>query len=173
MNQALAIREGDVFRFQWSEAEYAKVRPGGDLNWCFDGQLVMRNGKLWDTYWGFDGFSCDSKWFTKADAEARGTLTFVCNLNDVEIVRDRSRLRYFDDADCFNLCYQHGCYKQYAVRKGAQRSQTKMLSEVEEKVRNVRGEIESAVRSGMSDLERLAEYRAKVTAGDLDVHVWW
>lgn len=165
------IRDGDVFRFAYSEASWERARRGighGDLRWCFDGQLVMLAGRLRDTYWTFG--AGDGRSFTPEEARAAGTLTFVVNLNDVREVRQED-LRYYAEEDCYDLRYQHGCYKKFAIRTGAQRSPERMLRWIDERVAELRGEQERVIRSTTFDLMRLAEQRVKIAAGDLEVHL--
>lgn len=159
-----ALTEGDVYNFTYSDAERARTRM--DLNWCFDGQVVVRNGRLCDTYWGFN--SGESRIVTPE----QGTLTFVCNLNDVIEIQHYQTRRY-DDADVFNLSHQHGCHKLFVRRKDAQPSATKMLAQIDDRMREVRHEAERAVRSALCDIELLTAQRAKVEAGNLEVHLGW
>lgn len=160
-----AIREGDVFRFSYSEAERKKA-GGYDLNWAFDGKVVMRDGKLCDTYWGY---SNGDPRIVRPD---QGELTFICNLNDVRDVREYETLQY-DEADSFNLSYNHGCNKRFVVRKDAKPSAARMLDEVRKKEHAVRQEMESAVRHGATTLVQLGEMRAQLEVGDLSKTPWW
>jgi hypothetical protein len=172
---AIELREGDVFDFTYSPETWERAKLGlghGDLHWCFDGQLVVRNGRLLDTYWG--GFTPygDGRSFTLAEAQAQGTLTFVCNLDDVRLVT-ADELRHYDEADCFNLSHQHSCHKVYAVRKDAHRSRDRMLAELAKRIRHEQDELESATRHAARELQRLTEMRCKVEAGDLGVRLSW
>lgn len=146
MNRSLDLHEGDVFRFSYSTEYRAKLFMPDH---CFDGQLVAldycESIILFDTYW-LHGFkpSEGGAQFTQEEALARGELTFVCNLNDVEMI-DKGRAQYYDDADIFNLSYQHQCSPYFAIRKGAERSQAKMSRKIEEKMQEERRSIESAI----------------------------
>lgn len=162
---AIEFREGDVYRFSYSEA--ARERWRTDPYWCFDGQVVVRNGQLCDTYWSF-GACGDARVVRPED----GTLTFVCNLNDVREVKEYE-CKHYAESDCFNLSSQHGCYKRFAVRKDAPRSPERMLEEIRKKEQAIRDEMERVVRGGGHDLMRLGEMRAKLECGDTSIHIWW
>lgn len=159
------IREGDVFRFSYSGEQRAKLF---EPYHCFDGQLVavIEGGsiRLMDSYWLHEFKPRhDSRWFTEDDAMAKGELTFVCNLGDVQKV-DKWQTQYYDDADVFDLSYQHRCYAFHAIRKGASKSKGKMLQVIEEKLQAERRAIESANWT----IERLTKEAKKIEEGRLE-----
>jgi len=171
---SLVLHEGDVFRFSYSAETREAAKRGighGDLDWCFDGQLVVWDGTLRDTYWSF-GRSTDGRRLTLKEAQSQGTLTFVVNLDDVREVPE-SETRYYADADCFNLSHQHGCYKKYAVRKTAKKNAERMLAEIDERMRHVRREADSVARQALHDVELLTEARTRLAAGDISVRLPW
>lgn len=138
------VRDGDVYRFAYNEASWERARSGmghGDLNWAFDGQLVYRNGRLRDTYWGLN--ASDGRSFSVAEAKAAGALTFVCNLNDVEKVPEYE-YRLYADGDAFNLSHQHGCYRHFVKRCGARKDAERMREAVHRKVQDAKDAIERA-----------------------------
>jgi hypothetical protein len=158
-------KEGDVFRFSYSQAEREKAAQGwaGSLNHCFDGQVVYRKGQYVDTYWSFG--ECGDGRVVRPD---QGELTFVVNLADVEPIRSYEALHY-DEADVFDLSYQHGCYKKLMIRKGAQPSAARMIIEVRKKEASLRAEIEFAQRN----LCDLAVLRHRLESGDVSRKPWW
>ncbi len=156
------LNEGDVFHFRYSQAEWKRAN-GHDLNWCFDGQVVFRKGQLCDTYWGYDSFS--EQRIVKPE---QGELTFICNLAEVEPIREYETLHYAE-ADVFNLSYNHGCHRKFVIRKGAQPSAERMLEAVRAKEAETRREIESSVRT-MGDL---AVLRHRLESGDVSRKPWW
>lgn len=159
----LIFREGDVYRFSYSQE--ARDRAHGDLHWCFDGQVVVRNGLLVDTYWaGTEATARTSD--ARVVKPSEGTLTFVCNLSDVQDIRE-SECRYYADEDVINLSWQHGCYRRYVIRKGTQRSAAKMLAWLDEQIANHKRCIASDIR----EVERLVEQRVKVEAGDTTIPI--
>lgn len=160
---AAAIKLGDVFRFKYHDM---KGQSYTDRYWCFDGQLVAvpSNGRviLRDTYYQFaDG---DGRFFEVEDAQAQGTLAFVCNLNDLETAR-AYETRYYDEADLFDLSYQHRCYAKLMKRKGAKRSREAMYRALALD----RKEAEESLRAAISKLEWIARTRQIVEdASDLE-----
>ncbi len=164
MTKTIQLREGDVFRFTYSDTECAKSTA--DLRWCVDGQVVVRDGRLCDTYWGFDA---SEPRIVRPD---QGTLMFVCNLNDVREIKDYEA-RHYDEADVFNLTHHHGYRKRFVVRKDAQPSAERMLREIDAKAEAVRKDLESATRSALWDYRRLGELRARIESGDISQKPWW
>jgi hypothetical protein len=162
--ETLSIRPGDVFAFKYH------MRPGDtytDRYWCFDGQLVadMHNGEiiLVDTYWGDSG---SNRRFTQEEAKAQGTLTLVCNMDEVEPIKDG--VYYYDEKDVFDLSHQHGCYKRLMKRKGAPRSRDAMLAHLRGKMQEAKRKVELAVH----DVEFLAVNIHVVQEADDLEKVW-
>lgn len=156
---APVLKEGDVYRFRYSDEVRKQWRT--DPNWCFDGQLEVKNGKLVDTYWRSSGDA-------RVVKLTEGAFVFVCNLNDVREIRESETLQY-DEADVFNLSYQHGCYRRFVVRKDAKPSAERMLEEVRKKQAEVRAEIDYAIRT-LGDLDVM---RHQLESGDLSRKPWW
>jgi hypothetical protein len=165
------FKENNVYLFRYNEAELkARFSPYH----CFDGQLVVKvNSKgekyFVDTYWAskYDGFvssqGVESK--TIDEALSQGELTFVCNLNDVEEIKECER-KYYDDEDIFDLSYQHHCYSYFVKRKGAVRSQAKMLQSIKTKIEEAEYKKQSAER----DIVKFNEILKKIEAGDTSVN---
>jgi len=165
VSTTVELREGDVYQFHYSDDVRQKWRT--DPYWCFDGQVVVRSGELCDTYWGF---SAGEPRVVRPD---EGAMTFICNLGDVRDVKEYET-RHYAEADVFNLSYQHGCYKRFAVRKDASRNQDRMLAEVEQRMSDLLSKLETEVRSVTHDFVRLGECRAKIQSGELNaVNLWW
>ena len=164
---ALEIKPNDVFRFRYNKTE--RDWTGWDSRYhCFDGTLKARQRldgsiTLHDTYWGESGMS---RWFTPEDALESGTLEFVCNLDDVDPIKKRD-LIYYDDEDVFTLYIHSGYQNEYYLRRGAERSQAKMLSVLDDREEDAR----SKIRSAQHDLQMIAETRAKIEAGDTSIYL--
>lgn len=162
------VRENDVFRFRYSDQVERGIREHSyDAYHCFDGILKAHERMdgmiiLWDTYWGT--VSNSSRWFTVEEAHEKGELTFVCNLDDVDPIRE-SDMKYYDDSDVFALRIHHGYRNEYYLRRGAERSQTKMLETINSQIEST----EQDIRHGQDKLIRLKEMREKVTDGDTSV----
>lgn len=168
------IKHLDVYRFNWLLDLYAKARPGEDLNWAFDGQLLAVETPigivLADTYWGWpvDGrIWNDIRTMTPAEALSKGTLELVCNLSDLEPAQ-ACEANNLAPADFFDLSRQHGCYKQYFKRRGAARDQARMREVLTEQIEKT----ERHLRWQAEDLERMREHLTAVEAGDLSMAVW-
>ena len=161
----MKVSVGDVFRFSFNE-ETAKKRLGG-YDWCFDGKLIAekRGGeiRLADTYW------CSPENFYPVEHwEKLGTLTFMCNLNDVEDPKISDAHLYYDDADIFDLSYQHRCYQRVLVRKGAKRSQEKMT----ESLLMIINEQKSNVEYQLRRIEQNEEMLRQVESGNLNGYIY-
>lgn len=156
--QGTEMKSGDVYRFTWKD----QARPGQDPYWCFDGQLVAvpHNGGLLlvDTYWGFGEVGGETgKTFTLERAFEIGNLEFVCNLGDLEPAQ-RHEVRYYDEADLFDLSYQHRCYFKLMKRKGAKKSREAMYRALAQD----RKEADDALRAAIHKLEWVARTRQVV-----------
>lgn len=156
------MRLNEVYRFSYSaEARAAMFEP----HHCFDGQLIVRardDGSLFlhDTFWGGSG----GRTFTLEEARAKGELTFVCNLDDVEKIKDYEA-PYYAEGDVFNLTSHHGHSKRFVKRKGALRSRDAILAHLHERLSSARREVDSAV----SRVEWMAREIQRVeTATDLE-----
>lgn len=163
----IELQEGDVYRFSYSQAEREKAAQGwsGSLHHCFDGTVVVRGGKLVDTYW-------DSSNQGRVVTPEQGELTFVCNLNEVRNVAEHETLQY-DESDVFDLRYNHGCIKRWMVRNDAKPSAKRILDEIRKKRNAVENEMQRAVRSALTDMFMLGELQARLEAGDLSRKPWW
>jgi hypothetical protein len=172
------IKEGDVFDFDYSDAFFENKRKAGHPHehWyyrhCFDGQLVaVAVGDqilLRDTYWAFWDkeichfvFSGDSgRAFSAEEARKNGVLKLQFNLTDVEPAHNEVA-DYYDDSDYFNISYQHGCYKCFVLKKGAKKSQAKMLQAIDSKIADAARDKEMAEWR----IERLQTERKRIEEG--------
>jgi hypothetical protein len=160
----IEIKENDVYRFRFNEAELKKrFEP-----WhCFDGKLVVfknREGelRLRDTYWS----TGSSRAFTLDEVLKIGSIELICNADEVDPT-DEFAYKYYEDDDIYDLSYQHRCCKRYALRRGAEKSKQKMLKTLYGKLSDTQHEIEFAERQ----LETINENIQKVEGGDLDVYI--
>lgn len=163
------IRLNDVFRFRYHPEE-AKKRF--DPSHCFDGKLVVKQSNndffdnglyLEDTYWhsGSDSY----RWSLKETLK-RETIELICNLDEVAEIKEYEQ-GYYADSDIFNLSRQHGCYKQFAVRKGAARSKEKMLKTLQKQIEKAEHDAEFANRQ----IEKAKENITKIETGDLNIYL--
>lgn len=170
--QGLDLKINDVYSFYFNE-EYRNKHSYS--NHCFDGQFVVKqeeDGEFYflDTYWAskHDGFKHwgDHRTMSVENAIKNGTLKFICNLDDVEEIREHDMI-YYADEDLFNLSYQHGCYKFFVKKKGAIRSAEKMEAVILERISSSEHKIGSLKR----DIERYNETLVKLRNGDTSVYI--
>lgn len=159
-----AIKVGDIYDFRYNQAE--RDRLSFSAHHCFEGmlhaQLINGSIMLVDTYWGIKG---DGRVFTPSEARQQGTLTFYVNLSEIESIKEHECL-YYDDNDLYRISEQHACVPScvhHFKRKGAERSNKKMLAVVNEQMREERKKIDWAV----DKLQRLAITKEKIEGGDL------
>lgn len=154
------IKLGDVYRFSYNAKYEIEIFMPYH---CFDGILFVKqksDGSLYleDTYWGSGS---DNRIFTLEKALEQGTLTFICNINDIELCYEHD-YKYYDSSDLFNLSHQHGCCKRFFKRKGAVRSSKIMEENLKKQIEERKHDIKSAEY----DIERYMEYLDKLKSGD-------
>lgn len=160
---AVQFRENDVFNFRYKPDE-AKKRF--EPYHCFDGTLVVKNYStglhLVDTYWS----GGDSRTFTPDEAIEKGELTFLCNLDEMVDIKDYEVL-YYDDDDIVKMHIHAGYRSRFLIKKGAHRSQAKMLQSIKQKIEDEH----SKIRSAENSLKRHNETLKKIEAGDTSVYL--
>lgn len=163
------MKANDIYKFQYNAAERERLSFSADH--CFEGTLRARpfeDGSylLIDTYWGIEG---NGRSFTPEEAELKGTLTFYCNLDDVEPIKDYEQAYYADD-DLFTVSEQHACVPRcvhWFKRKGAVRNADKMLRVIAQREDDAHRQAESAA----DNLIRLDALRRQIQSGDLEVYL--
>ena len=142
MKEGTPLREGDVYHWLYKDhEEYCKRNPS-TAYWCLDRKAVVHNGELLDTYWLYmDKEKIIASSNCRAVVPNDVDLSFICNLNDVEIVNKWEK----DDYDkVYNLSRQKGCYELYAVDKGAQVSNTALRTKYQSELDKAYSEKRSA-----------------------------
>ncbi len=157
------MKERDYYLFDYN-AEYKQ--NAFDPYHCFDGRLIAEkdlNGRiiLVDTYW-----QSNNRTFTWEKAKSQGSLKFVCNLNSVDDIH-KGNLIYYSDKDIFNLSHQHGCYEKYAIRRGAQKSKSKMLTVLRQKISDALSNIASSER----EIQLASKNIEEINIGNLDIYI--
>lgn len=161
---AVQFRVNDVFNFRYKPDE-AKKRF--EPYHCFDGTLVVKKcgeDKLYlvDTYWSIG----DSRIFTPDEALEKGELTFLCNLEEMDDIKEMETL-YYDDADIVKMHIHAGYRSRFLIKKGVQRSQAKMLQSIKQKIEDEH----SKIRSAENSLKWHNEPLKKIEAGDTSVYL--
>lgn len=157
------MKERDYYLFNYND-EY--TQNAFEPYHCFDGRLIAKKvgGRiiLVDTYWG----SSSNRTFTWKEAKTQGSLEYICNLDNVDNLHKANRI-YYSDRDIFNLSSQHGCYEKYAIRRGAKKSKTKMLSVLKQKISDAKSTIGFREREIQSALKNIEE----IKTGNLDIYI--
>lgn len=157
----ISIEEGNVFRWSYRE-------PGDDRQWgryhCCSNFVIARKGRLCDTYWSMSGGS-DNKSFGLDDL-SKLELTFLGNLSDLEKT-DEYQADYYDDADIVDLNHSNSSRGNFYLRKGAKRSQKKMLEAARHKLAQAKSDEKMAAERAA----RLGIAITEIIAGRVDVHI--
>lgn len=161
------LTEGDIFRWSYND-QNVDPRTWGTYH-CCSRIAVVQDGRLHDTYWCI--FSKErGKWLTGGSGRsfglediARLDLTRLANHADLQSAREYDA-DYYDDADIVDLNHPNCSGGHFFLRKGAKRSQKKMLVVARRKLeRSISEEKSAAYRS-----EKLRESIAQIEDGKLD-----
>ena len=159
----MELKLNDVYRFCYNKIWIEKIFMPDH---CFDRQLIVRGDEnglyLRDTYWG----SGEGKSFTLEEALKKGILTFVCNLDDVEEIKEYDT-QYYADGDIFDLSSQHHCYRKFYIKKGVSRLSEKMKAVLNEKITKSKHEIEWETFQIKRNEEKLQE----LENGNIDIYI--
>ena len=158
----IKIQEQDVFEFRYKNNN----KVGIDLYHCFDGILVAKGGSdgeiyLEDTFW-----SSDSRRFTPEQAFAQGELIYICNLDEMTDIKKYEKC-YYDDDSIITLSIHKGYRPRYLIKKGTQRSQSKMTQAILQRIE----EEHITIRMAEHSLKMLNEKLKKVQDGDVSVYL--
>lgn len=153
------LKDGDIYR--WSYVDVKQPGSWGDYHCCSQIALV-ENNRLYDTYWSY-GFKTNggSGRSFGVDDLPRLKLRFLANVSDLEEAK-KYESEYYDDSDIVDLTHSNG--GDFYLRKGAVRSQAKMLASAH-----------ARLEKSLSD-ERMAAWRSeslraaitKIEAGDIN-----
>jgi hypothetical protein len=160
------LNEGDVFRWNYRDPDADNHQYDGRYH-CCSRIAIVRNGRLRDTYWMIgDSFASDGTRTFGIDDLSRIALTHLGNMADLEKVPEYQS-DYYADADIVDLNHANSSRGNFYLRKGAVRSQAKMLVVAKYKLE----QSESAERSEALKSERLREAIAKIESGDTSVYL--
>lgn len=161
----MKIKINDVFSFRYNEE--TRKEHFGDIYHCFDGILVAKqrdDGTLYlqDTYWS----GSDSRVIYIEDIDKKGTIEFLCNLDEMESIED-SEMVYFNDEDIVRLGIHKGYQTRILIKKGTPRSKEKMSQSIKDKIlENQRG-----IEWNQRCIETLNEKLEKLEQGDLSIYI--
>lgn len=163
----MKIVNNDVFNFRYSSA-YLTISKDSYPYHCFDGILVAKtlpSGDiiLVDTYWS----SGDSRSFSLSEANEKGILEYLCNLDDdVEICA--SQRLYYDDEDVIILPIHAGYRTRCFIKKGTVKSKTAMIKAINNRISEHNNMKLNAERAIKNCTEKLKE----VEGGNLEVYIY-
>ena len=161
MDTVIGLREGDIFR--WSYRESGDDSRWGRYHCCSLIAIVDDRGRLRDTFWSSGS---DGRIFTERDLPAL-KLTYLGNLADLEKVPEYLT-DYYDDADIVNLNHANSSRGNFYIRKGAVRSQKKMLEVAKAKLQESIANEQSAARRSLA----LVDAIERIKSGEIqNVHI--
>lgn len=156
----MEIKDGDYFSYWWKEGR----GPSTDPYWCRDRRCVARTNsegvvELIDTYnyWEYDNpeeilFHRKGlvREYSRYVDEDKFDIEFICNLNDVKLIKEWEK----EDYDkIYNLSYQVGYKKLFAIDKDAKPSKAAILKKLKRKLE----EAEYKVNSGNWDISSITK----------------
>lgn len=155
------LREGDIYRWSYRGPDLDRDGTWGRYH-CCSRIAVVKNERLRDTFWscGSDGRSFG------VDDLPRLNLTLLGNFADLE-KSDEHNACYYDDTDIVDLNHSNSTRGNFYLRKGAKRSQTKMLAMARYKLERAKSDERMAADRAV----RLQETIAHIEAGRLDVYL--
>lgn len=161
--ETITMKEGDVFR--WNYRDQLDDGAWGRYH-CCSRIAIVRNGRLRDTFWMIgDSFASDGRQFS-ADSLHKLDLTYLGNLAGLE-KKPEYEADYFDDADIVDLNHSNSSRGNFYLRKGAKRSQTKMIEVAMQKLKEAQYEQSKASRRA----ENLMASIARIEAGEVGLYL--
>lgn len=157
------LTEGDVFRWSY-RAPKTDTRQYGSYHCCSRIALVHR-GRLWDTFWQI-GMSFSEGRSFGVDDLPKIELTFLANMSDL-IPAKEYEADYFADEDIVDLNHSNSPRGNFYLRKGAKRSQEKMLAVARANLERSISNEQSAARLS----EELREVIRKLEAGQMAFYI--
>lgn len=151
------LNEGDIYRWSYRDPN-TDTRSYGSYH-CCSRIAVVTSGRLRDTYWyGNDGKSFGPEDLPNLD------LRFVANFSELDSAKEY-QADYYDDADIVNLNHSNSSRDNFYLRKGAVRSQKKMLEVARYKLeRSQSDERAAALKS-----EQLRVAITRIEAGEINL----
>lgn len=157
------LREGDVYRWGYRDPN-TKHGAWGDYHCCSRIAIVSR-GRLRDTYWQIGTSFNECRSFGLEDLP-KLELTFIANLADLEPAKEY-QADYYDDADIVNLNHSNHPSGNFYLRKGAKRSQDKMLAVARQRLAEAEADERTAVRR-RTEISQIID---QIEAGTMDGYI--
>ena len=155
------VKENDVYSFRYKDTS-EMFEPYH----CFDGTLKCvktRSGLMFiDQYWSGN----DGRTFTIDEAFKKGTMEFLCNLDEVKEI-NKADAKYYDESDVIHLRIHAGYRDRFFIKEGIEKSAKKMISYCNRKISDAKSNIEMSYR----EIERYAEKITEIESGNTDVYI--
>jgi hypothetical protein len=154
-----ALREGDIYLWNYRDPT-TDNRSWGSYHCCSRIAVVTR-GRLRDTYWS----SGDARSFGAEDL-SKLELTRIGNFSELEQAKEY-QADYYDDADIVNLNHANSTSGNFYLRKGAKRSQDKMLAVANQRY----AEAESDFHTARRRMEEIGKLIDQIDDGATNLHI--
>lgn len=154
--ETVDFREGDIFRWRWkNDVRHADNAPYRSYH-CRSQIAVVRNGKLFDTFWGSPSYE---HIISPDDVllERQGNPEEMTKIHPADS-------HYYRREDLVDMRHSNNSRAPVYVKAGASRDPEVMAALVDYEIERRH----SAIRSAQWDLERLADAKESIAAGKLD-----
>lgn len=155
MSDVLELVDGQTYRWAWKDTS---GWGQSDPYWCKSRLAVVKNGKLYDTFWS-------SPSYEHTVDPAKVDLTLLCD--DTWTVIPNGKQQYYDPEDVVDTRHSNHSGAPIYLRPGAQKSKAAILETLAAREE----EANRKIRSAEWDKERVNEARKLLAEGRLD-EVW-
>lgn len=152
--------DGDIFRWSYRD-------PKDDRYHCCSRIAIVYDDTLYDTYW-HGRPPHDGKWFGPGALPAL-VLERLGNLSELDNVSECSS-DYYDDADIVDLNHRNSSRGNFYLRKGAKRSQGKMLAVAQQRLAEAEADYNMAARRVLESADLIAVIKTGAT--DVFIPSW-
>lgn len=154
-----SLKEGDVYRWSYRDPK-TDGRAYGSYHCCSRIAIVHR-GTLKDTFWQIGQSFSDGRSFSLEDLP-KLELKFLGNLSDMASAKEYEA-DYYDDADIVDLNHSNSTRGNFYLRKGAKRSQDKMLAVANQRFAEAEADFHTA-RRRMDEIGKIID---QLEAGEI------
>lgn len=157
------LREGDIYRWNYRDPN-TDNSPYGSYHCCSRIAIVYR-GRIHDTYWQI-GQSFNGGRSFGPNELSKLELTRLGNLSELEVAKEY-QADYYDDADIVDINHANSPRDNFYLRKGAKRSQNKMLAVARQRLAEAESDWHTAARR----MEELRKTISSIEGGATDLYV--
>ncbi|MCP4986749.1 MAG: hypothetical protein GY928_12060 [Colwellia sp.] len=148
------MKENNIYSWRWKdEARHSNRGSFGNYH-CYSQIAVVKNGRLYDTYW-----SDQSKEIFKKKV----ILTFLGNSEEMTKLQEW-KVNYYRKSDIVDMRHANDTRGIIYLKKGAKKDAEVMLEYVEYKIKNS----EDNIRSETRNVEWYTEMKDQINSGKLD-----